>query len=293
MNTRSKPRSLPEDAHGILNPEIDQLDAFYLELGDEDNHRFLSIQNFRKIISARKTALKNNEKCQQFLVVTEVKLSDFETLSLEPESKHRRLYYSVPTETLAVKVMPLDSHEIAIKEFDKLVARQVDGLHLDSEVLNPGSGTKIMGNFRKEADSSWAHISDHLRPKIILEVGLSQSQRQLNLISRGWLQSSDSSVEVVITIGIDRNIPNIQIDRWELTLNPDYGRTRFSPPRIASRTESFQISRNNDTTSSAPDLSIDFRKLTGHLQGPEANLTISGADLETLAERVWLYQGIL
>ncbi|KAJ5388107.1 hypothetical protein N7509_010648 [Penicillium cosmopolitanum] len=293
MNTLNESLSPLADASDTPGQDFNQLEFFLLE---SDSSCFTSVRGFRKTVYLHRTALLQNKTSKQFLVFTEVPLSNFYTLSSDDESRQRRLYYNVLTKTLIVKVLPHQAHEVAIRDFDKLVGREITRLGLDDEVIPLGSATTTVGNWKKEADSNWVSITEHHNPKLVLEVGLSQSQRQLDLVSRGWLESSDSSVQIVISIAIYRDVPKIQINRWELVPNPNYSRATHSLSLIYSRTATKQISHaGNETvsTSGTSDLGLDFRKVTGRSQGPEANFTLSEEGLRRFAERVWFVQDFL
>ena len=142
-------------------------------------------------------------------------------MTTSPEKVNCRFSYNLETGTLVAKVVPTRAYELAAAKFQTLIEFKLAAMNLDDEVEPLGSTTVTLGSWKKEADCSWAPGSRGIEFTLVVEVGLLESARRLDLDARGWLESSGSPVKIVVTININRTNPEIIIHRWEL-LPRDY-----------------------------------------------------------------------
>ncbi|KAJ5795227.1 hypothetical protein N7457_001826 [Penicillium paradoxum] len=179
-------------------------------------------------------------------------------------------------------------------------------MNVHHDVRPFGSTTVTVGNWTKEADCCWAPASTNARLSFVVEVGLSESARQLALDARSWLEPHSSSVKLVVTISINRQNPEIILQRWELG-PPGYGALTRSRTLSAHCTSSLKLSRMNHTTlitgesytdgttTATTQLDLPFEKVVGRpLHQPlERDLVIPGQELRSFAEDIWSEQSLL
>ena len=92
-------------------------------------------------------------------------------------------------------------------------------MNVQSHLKPFGSTRFTIESWTKQADCCWSPTSSteamQAMPSLGVEVGLSESSRQLALSARHWLEAS-SSVGIVVIIDINRKRPKIILHKWEL-----------------------------------------------------------------------------
>ncbi|KAJ5082333.1 hypothetical protein N7532_011376 [Penicillium argentinense] len=275
---------------------------------------FTTKESLTKSLERRQRALQQDQTRDQYLIFTSVPPAQSSRLSDDRSrtSKYSRFFFNAETGILIAKVMPNAAHELAIRSFDSLISLELRAMNVHRDVRPFGSTTVTVGNWKKEADCCWAPASTNARLSFVVEVGLSESARQLALDARGWLETYSSSVKLVVTISINSEHPEIILHRWELVPR-EYGvltrLTRSSPP-LARRTAFINLSRMNNTTSvtgesctmgttstttTITQLDLPFGKVVGRPphQPLERDLVIPAQELRTFAEDIWSEQGLL
>jgi hypothetical protein len=189
--------------------------------------------------------------------------------------------------------MPFPEHEVAARAFGIYVNQKIDIMDLDDELDDLGSTTLRFGSFSKEADGCWAPALQSTNPTLVLEIGLSESSRQLAIDAQGWLESRGSTVKLAVIMKINRDDPEIVVRRWELRPRQSSIRTRASP-LSASCTQEVRMFRSNNTTMVTGDMILPFQKVVGRLVDPnnpqEQDFTITQQKFQKLAEKVWRKQ---
>ncbi|CAG8427207.1 unnamed protein product [Penicillium salamii] len=267
---------------------------------------FTTYVDVRNSLEHLREALDQNEICDQYLVFTSVppvqhfRLSDDRSRT----SKSCRFSYNAKTQVLVAKITPNLVH-FAIGLFDDLIFRRRLAIDILDDVCSFGSATVTIGDWKKEADRCWAPDFRNFRLSFVLEVGFSESARRLALDAHDWLEAHDSSVRLVVTISIRRQIPEIVLQRWEVVTQ---GRVLArSSPCSARCTAFFNLSRQNDVTivtgksctddtiTAISQLGLSFEKIIGRPphQPLENDLTITEGELQKFAERIWKAQGFL
>lgn len=202
--------------------------------------------------------------------------------------------------------MPNPAYELAIRSFDSLISLELRAMNVHRDLRRFGSTTVTVGNWKKEADCCWAPASTNARLSFVVEVGLSESARQLALNARGWLETYSSSVTLLAAISIKRENPEIILHRWELVPRGYSVPTRPSP-LSARRTAFLKFSRTNNTTSIAGESYMNgTTTTTGQLDLPfdkvvdrpphqplERDLVIPEQELGSLAEDIRSEQSLL
>lgn len=139
----------------------------------------------------------------------------------------------------------------------------------DDDIVAYGSGDAPVGGWIRQADCCWGPTSFNGNLSFVVEVGLSESTRQLALAARAWLEPP-SSVEVAVTIAI--KTAEIIIRRWEIP--PREGRVSIRSSYQASCIATFTLTRANNTTSvtghshmdgitNITDLNLPFERIVG------------------------------
>lgn len=271
------------------------------------HYPFTSGQSLRKTLERQRQALQQDKSRDQYLIFTAVPTAEFSRLSDDRSrtSKYSRFSYNAETGTLVAKVMPAPEHEIAARAFELLVSLELVSMKLEGDVDLLGSTTVTIGSWKKEADCCWAPASKATDLSFVVEVGLSESARNLALDARGWLETCASSVKLVVTININRTNPEVILHRWEL-FPREYCLTRSSS-LLARRTTTLKLSRANGTTlvtgesyidgttTTTTQLDLSFEKVVGRPPNSplERDLVFSEQKLRDFAERIWRKQGFV
>ncbi|KAL3495720.1 hypothetical protein BJX62DRAFT_194996 [Aspergillus germanicus] len=129
-----------------------------------------------------------------------------------------------------------------------LIFRELQAMHLDEDVTPLGSTTVTVKRLDKEADCCWAPDSTSTRLTFVVEVGLSEFERQLAFDVDSWLETLSSSVKLAVTISINCERPEMILSRWELIPRRTEPRMRL-PPFSVCRSAFVNISRENNATS--------------------------------------------
>lgn len=291
-----------------LSVETPSQDAL-MQLAKEINQQpFTTSKNLQQSLQHRQQALRNDKTEGQYLVFTSVPPRQSSQLSNDRSrtSKYCRFFYNAGSRLLIAKIMPNAAHELAIRSFDSLISLELRAMRVDREVRPLGSTTVTSGDWVKEADSCWAPVTTLPKLSFVVEVGLSESSRQLSLSAHGWLESRSSPVQLVLTISIKRHEPEIVLRRWELAHAANGIRTRASP-LSAHCTASLTLSRINDTTSVTGEsyingantpiiqLSLPFSNIVGRPPRSrlERDLVITEQELKSFAEDIWCIQTLL
>lgn len=312
-NETQSPSELPSSASSLLVSEPRDHDHDHddpLELLTEGlEHRpFTTIQGLRRSVEHCRRALEQDKTRDQYLVFTSVPPAVHSRLSEEESrlSKHCRLSFNPESGILVAKIMPYNAHETAIRKFDEMISYEIRVMNLRGSIWPSGSTTVTVGNWKKEADSSWSPVSQFPNLSFAMEVGLSESTRRLALDARGWLETPSSSVELMVTIDITRHTPEITLHRWERAPRV-YGLQTRSQPVSANRTGFITLSRANNVTAVAGQVNVNgipaaithlplpFDKIMGRDPQPplERDFILSNQELRLFAEAIWGVQGFM
>ncbi|KAE8363285.1 hypothetical protein BDV27DRAFT_8777 [Aspergillus caelatus] len=288
--------------------EVSSEDPLALLAKDVKQQPFTTNESLQKSLERRQRELRQDQTRDQYLVFTSVPPAQSSRLSDDGSrtSKYSRFFFNAETGILIAKVMPNPAHELAIRSFDSLISLELRAMNVHRDVRPFGSTTVTVGNWKKEADCCWAPASTNARLSFVVEVGLSESERQLALDARGWLEAYSSSVELVVTISIKCENPEIMVHRWELAPRGYVVLTRSSP-LSARRTAFLKLSRTNNTTSvtgesymngtttTTAQLDLPFDKVVGRPphQPLERDLVIPEQELRSFAEDIWCEQSLL
>lgn len=172
---------------------------------------FTSSQGLQISLDRRQQELQQDTSQNQYLIFTSVPQELFDRLcdNQTPTSKFCRFFFNPETGLLIAKLMARPAHELAVRSFDLLVYHELHAMNVHDHLKPFGSTRSTIGNWTKQADCCWSPTSStDAMPSLVVEVGLSESTRQLALSARHWLETL-SSVGIVVTITINRKRPEI------------------------------------------------------------------------------------
>lgn len=81
------------------------------------------------------------------------------------------------------------------------------------------------GDISKRFDACWSPLNDRSQRTLVMKMGLSESKPQLDLQAIHWLTAAESPVQVVLTMGLNKEKEEIVLRKWE---RPDTGNFRRS-----------------------------------------------------------------
>ncbi|CAI7646826.1 unnamed protein product [Penicillium glandicola] len=167
-----------------------------------DAIKYLGVDNFLDVVRRQYDSLTQLRTNQQIIKFRPVPEKEFDILSADGTRpcKFVKLQYHRPTEILLVKVVPGWDHENLISLIRKLIDKELIAMDVDLECLTLGSPRNELGDWVKEPDICWAPAFSSNKPTCVVEIGTSESVSHLSVDAHGWLEASQSPVQVVITI---------------------------------------------------------------------------------------------
>lgn len=123
--------------------------------------------------------------------------------------------------------MLLPPHAVATHVFHQLLLDALRPMGLENALQLLSQATDQRPSGAKQGDGEWARRSRN-RPSVVLEVALSQPRSKLTSDVRYWLQSSSQrdGVKIVLTLTINRQKPDITIEKWQLENDRQHYRTQ-------------------------------------------------------------------
>ncbi|KAL4783509.1 hypothetical protein BJX76DRAFT_368368 [Aspergillus varians] len=222
----------------------------------------------------------------EWFIVTGVDKKTFTTQFLELESSpfSRWCAYDSELELLLVRMTKHPAHETASRTFNTILYNAIEHMGMKWSLAQVGSATHRAAIGGKEADEAWKPVrtprgQSRAWPSAVLEVAYSETKRKLQSDVRYWHRASQGDVKVILTIQINRNLPQVTIEQWEVNANNKRERTQSVV--ISSRGRTIRVLGG--------PLIIDFSKL--FLREPtiprEQDIVIEGERLRFLARQVW------
>ncbi|KKZ60372.1 hypothetical protein EMCG_04887 [[Emmonsia] crescens] len=200
--------------------------------------------------------------------------------------------YHMSLKILIIK-MPLRPHEVLAREFDLLLvpkARQI------SEIFAVGSVT-VKGTTRSKAPNcayqpeTFPAGRDEKWPSVVLEIGLPESRTKLERDCHWWLNDSRGEVKIALGISINRTRKEIIIKRWELQRRPTRGDPNATAPMATQEIAITSPQNSGNIIVDGAPLILEFAKMFLRQPVSQADIQITQTELETLAQRVWTFQG--
>lgn len=192
--------------------------------------------------------------------------------------------YDASQHLLLVRMIRSVQHEIAAATFNDLFLDAVEPTGLKYALRDLKSSTIRGTAGAKEADFSWAPRRcppgrSRDWPTVVLEVAFAESKSKLTSDVRFWLHQSNGDVKMVLTLSINRQVPEITIEKWESQNGRHYRTQRL----VISRGENGQIKVDGGS------LVIEFIKLFLRPADvpEETDIEIDMEKLQLLGSAVW------
>jgi hypothetical protein len=262
-------------------------------------HPFTGIANMRKIIEFQSDRLQAWESDQQYLVFNRVTEPILAKIDYERENghiaKHTRMTHYTDTDLLIIKLMPLVAHEkLHGKLFTELLFQAARMGIQSHEIDTVGAGRYRGNSSSKEGDSALkpcaSRPDDTDWPTIVFEAGLSESLNQLRIDAAWWLTNSNSDVNIVIIISLQKAQSRIQIEKWELAL-PDPARpcTRSTSSNQQTPTKVHEITIDPNNNVAGAPLVLEFQKifLRPAIHPGKTDFTFTAQELSRWAANIW------
>lgn len=177
--------------------------------------------------------------------------------------------------------------------FHKIFLEAVEPTELKRSLKEIGSATHFASLGAKEPDQAWRpHQLPFNRsrdwPSAVVEVAYSEIESKLASSVRFWMGASGGDVKVVLTLRINRQQPEIRIEKWvSSSSSSNNNRHRLDQSVTISKADS-----NHIILSNAP-LTIDFEDLFLRPASipRERDIELDAEKLQYLATEIWDDQG--
>jgi len=285
-----------ESAPSILDrPPLGLGANYYLTEGLEgvETQHYRGTESFMTAINLQKIQL-HSSNAGQYAVFSHITphqlatLDDFRTT----HCKSLRFLYYEYEETLIVRIMPGNSHELSCSGFEIALYQKLTQMALLHELLNTRGKTYKGVGCGGEADSSFRPLSTRPLstdwPTLVVEHGVSQSLKGLRGDASWWLTSSNGQVKNVLLFSISEKNRKIQIEQWEMSAGPDEQITGGKQDPDQMRPECVKEIEISETDAAGAVLKLSFATL--FLREPvtgEKNICFETEDLERYASYAW------
>lgn len=184
------------------------------------------------------------------------------------------------------------AHETASQSFYMILLESIESKELQRSIRNIGSATHFSSLGAKEPDLAWSPYQlprgrSRDWPSVVLEIAYSETELKLGSDVRFWIRASGGDVNVVLALRINRQQPEIRIEKWMSNDHNDNVRRHLE--------QSIKVSKaNNRIILSGAPLVIGFEELfLRPASSPgEKNIEIDGEKLQHLATEIWDEQGL-
>ena len=116
--------------------------------------------------------------------------------------------YNRYTKILIIKMTTME-HRCAARAMNTLIENALGDMGLDRDCVSFAGVEVNMGANQKVPDEGWAPMTSarqrSSRPAVVLEVGVSESERKLRANARMWVDPSAGQANIAITIKIKRS----------------------------------------------------------------------------------------
>ena len=255
---------------------------------------FSGIANMRKVVDSRARDLQAGRTTDQYLVFKPVTTDDLDEID-NKIGRHLRVTHCIDLDTLRVKLMPLETHEVPHRSFGDLLKEQRLAMGFSAFELRDVGGTRYLGHsVSKEADTAFRPVASRPTradwPTLVFEAGVSESLRKLKNDARWWLSNSGGQVKIVLIFSVQERSRTIQIEKWEN--RPVTGRvTRSNRPPAQVPTQIQQIIIDPNNVTGAPLILhfhlIFLRAINQNAVSPEHDFTFAAQDLRDWANGLW------
>jgi hypothetical protein len=197
----------------------------------------------------------------------------------------RKVLY-LPESQVLISTMAGTCHEIVSRKIEYLLQEKISKMGCEHALRAVGQTREHLQNLNKEPDGSWGPQAVRY-PTCVLEIGMSESLRQLDRDAQRWIENEISHVTQVITVKIYPRRHEIIFTTWNRTArrraeknNEIHVELREGRPRV----------RNNKR------LRLSFDQIFERPPTPgtaERDVIFSAREIGGIARRVWLDMGLI
>lgn len=206
--------------------------------------------------------------------------------------RHRKKLLFEESQALLV-TMPGTPHEVAASWFTYFVTRKLEDINCEEECILSGAPTTKLIGVTKEPDASWQlHGKNYMT--LVVEVGMSESERKLGGDAQIWLEHAEPHVTQVVTIKIFRGRPEMIFSVWKGT--PQAKGTRSGHQTRAEKEQTVTVRLVDERPVADGIISLSFKDLLERAPRPgtaEKDLSFSTRDLGKIARLVWEFMHMI
>ncbi|BCS19866.1 uncharacterized protein APUU_20298S [Aspergillus puulaauensis] len=250
---RAAPSSSLESGVSSVGPskQHTMLTAAAIDIDPSTIIRYKGPGQLLKVALEKQDALRNRKTEQQTLIFKPVTEKQLSTL-LDHIQRHSGIFkvdYDNLSELLVLKVMPGWDHEYATAFLTKPINKQLDSMDLENEYCCLASPGVELHNGFKEPDACWIPKSSPRRPTCVVEIGTSEPPSRLAIDAHRWLETSNSSVRLVITVCFryllaETDERPLTISVWSL-VHQQHNTTTRDPIALAKQTTILNVGRKD------------------------------------------------
>lgn len=232
-----------------------------------------------------------------FLWLSKISQAIYKELQALKGTRHLRYFYISPTQKLRIRI-PRPAHEGIVICLRGMIDTKLTSVGVLGNTCVPhGSPDITFGGITAQPDGGWGPLN--MSPKdrtVIFEVGDSKTATELTNDARHWIEHAQSSVQIYLTIKLNKNPDSMTLLVWRRQTPAPTGHNLRSRHDIATLTDSVTITRGTNTVHFAnpsllplPPASITMptSAFTGDpfLQG---SITLTSQDLVNLGRACWV-----
>jgi hypothetical protein len=255
-------------------------------------------EGFVSSVSTAKRFLTQTEK-KLGLATSYVKLTNVspELAKLKLRKSYRHFYD--PRSRIMIITIPGPLHEAANGAFSTIFLDSTRTANIQRRAVQQLSTARVQGHFcAKEPDNQFRPTdllnTTDLWPTVVLEVGVSESQKKLRADANWWLANGEGKVKLVITIAVNTSVPELIFESVELDQPLPVlrnNRIRYQTRVRQKITVSKPPGGDNSSIRCDPDtsLNISCQELLGRPPvPPETDPDISPEGLKDIGWFTWL-----
>jgi hypothetical protein len=198
--------------------------------------------------------------------------------------KSKALYF--PDSQILIFTMRGLPHEVLARAMNELLCDKLKRINCRDDLTARGGTTEHLQNLSKEPDESWGPVAAS-HPTCVLEVGVSESLRQLDRDAQRWIGNDASHVTQVITAKIYLQRHEMIFATWRRTT----GRQPVKDNEIRIELHDGRLRARNNMR-----LRISFEQMFERppTRGTaERDVIFSGRELGGIARIVWREMGLI
>ena len=214
-----------------------------------------------------------------------------EALSQLPFRRMTRVWLEI--DDAIITITPSSKHEGTCKTFSRKIISAIDRIpgHDTLSVFEVGATRfHCPGQRSKEGDSGMRCPTRFGRgiewPNLMIEVGYSESLRQLRIDAEWWLVNSSGLTRMVIIILVSDSPDKLDIEVWELGPNLNL-RSPNSPTTIPTAYTTLQIDNAAVVSPANASLTIPYAVLFDNGHPSATDIVISHVQLSNMANHIF------